>query len=153
MGRLMRRNRQTAEAVRRACHPTTPHLMRKEKHTMAFFKDLLKEIVKDELASVIAEERGNTSADDTSALGSNDDINKDDATEDDTHEDDTHKDDKADEDQQKKFNVELRQMIQKELRGVAADMLNKQKGSDAPTISADDVYAEMLGFSTKKKGD
>lgn len=120
---------------------------------MAFFKDLLKEIVKDELASVIAEERGNASTDDTSALSSNDDINKDDATEDDTHEEDTHKDDKADEDQQKKFNVELRQMIQKELRGVAADMLNKQKGSDAPTLNAEDVYAEMLGFSTKKKGD
>ena len=120
---------------------------------MAFFKDILKEIVKDELASVIAEERGNASEDDNSALGSTDDTKKDDATEDDTSEDDTSKDTKTDEDQQKKFNVELRQMIQKELRGVAADMLNKQKGSDAPTISADDVYAEMLGFSTKKKGD
>ena len=53
------------------------------------------------------------------------------------------------------FNVELRKMIQKEVRQTAASMINKTP-SAAPTdegVNVDNVYAELLGFPTNKKGD
>lgn len=49
---------------------------------------------------------------------------------------------------------ELKKLIKKEVRDVAGEMLNRQPSAAQPKkeVDVDAVFADLLGFSTEKKG-
>ena len=50
--------------------------------------------------------------------------------------------------------TELKKLIKKEVRDVAGEMLNRQPSKSQPKneVDVDAVFADLLGFSTEKKG-
>ena len=49
-----------------------------------------------------------------------------------------------------KFNVELRAAIKKEMADFSADLLNRQPAAKTKLPSADEAFARVLGFPTTK---
>ena len=119
---------------------------------------MIKDIIKEELADMLNNEgAGNSSgnegagdegADNKAGVSNNDDK----GTDGKQNDQQAGEDDKTDNESAEQFNVELRSMIKKEMRGFAADLLNKEVATGGQKITADDVYSELLGFPTKSKG-
>lgn len=117
---------------------------------MAFFKDMIKEIIKEELADAIAEEaKAQETPPQPEDNGSNSVNDKNTTTSEDQSKQPPQTDTANGGDE---FNVELlRNMIKKEVRDTAADIMNKQpaaKPEDGRTIDA--VYASLLGIDIMK---
>lgn len=57
-------------------------------------------------------------------------------------------------DDETEFRAELKKLIKKEVRDVAGEMLNRQPSKSQPNneVDVDAVFADLLGFSTVKKG-
>ena len=126
---------------------------------MPFFRDLIKDIIREEL------EAGNTdTAAGETATGTDPEnspkqpqeatsnTNDDKTT---TPNADTAKqgaDDakKASTETSNQFNVELRRIIKKEVRDYAADVLNKESASGKPAMDADEAFARLFGFKIDK---
>ena len=130
---------------------------------MPFFRDLLKDIIHEELEAMSKDTAGagtaETTAPESSPKQPQEDAsnNIDDKTPTETKQPASKATDAAKQTPDEKpdaFNVELRNMIKKEVRGYAADMLNSEAGSGTNTgVNVDDAFAHLLGFSTTTKGD
>lgn len=57
-------------------------------------------------------------------------------------------------DDEAEFKAELKKLIKKEVRDVAGEMLNRQPSKSQPKneVDVDAVFADLLGFTTEKKG-
>lgn len=124
---------------------------------MGLFRDLIKDVIREEIAAGIAEEQTPPSVT-PSEPQEEPSINSDNKTTTETVQPPSTASQSVKtptKEESEAFNVELRKMIQKEVRQTAADLINKTP-SAAPTdtgVNVDDVYASLLGFSTNKKGD
>lgn len=110
---------------------------------------MLKEIIKEELADALAEETKQPPAQPKeAALNSDIDETPKETTDTPKQGTQTPKTDSED-----KFNVELfRDTIKKEIRDIAADMLNKQPAAqpEPNARTVDEVYASLLGIDITK---
>ena len=127
---------------------------------MGLFRDLIKDVIREEIAAGMAEEGAGTATPPTTPSEPREEpsINSDDKT----PTENTQPPSSASEsvktptkEESEAFNVELRKMIKKEVRDTAASLINKRP-SAAPAdtgVNVDDVFAKLLGFPTNKKGD
>ncbi len=127
---------------------------------MGLFRDLIKDVIREEIAAGMAEEGAGTATPHTTPSEPQEEpsINSDDKT----PTENTQTPSSASEsvktpnkEESEAFNVELRKMIKKEVRDTAASLINKRP-SAAPAdtgVDVDDVFAKLLGFPTNKKGD
>lgn len=130
--------------------PTSAPLSREDRNNMAL-RDLLKGIVAESI-----EEMANSE---------NDNINNEGAADANTANDETKGNEQSGEagtkesstlnsDDEVEFKAELKKLIKKEVRDVAGEMLNRQPSKSQPKneVDVDAVFANLLGFSTEKKG-
>lgn len=120
---------------------------------MGLFRDLIKDVIREEIAAGITEETAPPSVT-PSEPQEQPSINSDDKTTTETQQPPSTASQSVKtptKEESEAFNVELRKMIQKEVRQTAADIINKQPSAE-PTntgVNVDDVYAKLLGFPTK----
>lgn len=129
---------------------------------MPFFRDLIKDIIREELEAGNATEQpagADTGTDPATtpaqpredASNNNDDKNT--TPNADTAKQGADEAKKATAENREQFNVELRKIIKKEVRDYAADALNREASTGATNgVNVDNVYCSLLGFPTEKKG-
>lgn len=129
---------------------------------MPFFRDMIKDILREELEAISTEQQGTQGGAGTdpenspkqpqeAASNSVDDKNT--TPTPDTAKQGADEAKTASSENPDAFNVELRKMIKKEVRDYAADELNKQAGKGTNNgVNVDDVFASLLGFPTQQKG-
>ena len=129
---------------------------------MAFFRDMIKEIMREELEAITNEQQGTqgdagtdpeNSPKQPQEAASNSVDDKNTTPTPDTAKQGADEAKRATPENPDAFNVELRKMIKREVRDYAADQLNREasKGADKGA-DVDEVFASLLGFPKQQKG-
>ena len=129
--------------------PKSAPLSRKDTEHMAL-KDILKSLVNESIEEMVNSENDNTNAEDSTTEGGTDTEHEETETTTETGTKESSTLNFSDED----FKKELKNLIKKEVRDVAGDMLNRTPSKSQPNngVNVDAVFAGLLGFDTQKKG-
>ena len=129
---------------------------------MPFFRDMIKDILREELEAMSTEKQGtqgdagtdpeNSPKQPQEATSNNND-DKNTTPNADTAKQGADEAKRTTPENPDAFNVELRKMIKREVCDYAADQLNREAGKGADNgADVDEVFASLLGFPTQQKG-